>query len=135
MIVTVVRTGDCYEGRVDGVRVTSDISTSEPEETARASFEQAGRLLAERRDAVLAETTRALRALYNEAWREDGDPELDEAGFRASLDVTSLDVTALENPEGLVTIYLSCGDLFAGHSIEVDLERDGRFLDAPHLVG
>jgi len=136
MLGTLRRGKAHYEGEADGgVEIMSDLSVTQPEHVARESFEVGARLLETQLDVVLDAVTTALRPLYNETWREDEEPELDVAAFRAALSVSAMSVTELDNPAFLVVLYLDCGDLFAGHAVEVMLERDGRLFGNPGLVG
>jgi hypothetical protein len=54
--------------------------------------------------------------LYNDTWRQDDDPELDQDGFVARIAPTSVEL----DDDG-VRIYFGDGDLFAGHSLVVTL--------------
>jgi len=45
-------------------------------------------------------------------------PEIDPASFRAALAVDTIRTTDLDNPYFGVTVYLACGDLFAGHLLQ-----------------
>ncbi len=133
--LTLVRGKTDYEGQVGTVRILSDISIDQPEHLARDAFAFAAELLDRQGGAVIDAATDALRELYNDTWRDEDARELDASAFRAALSVDTIRVTDLGNPSFLVGLYLACGDLFAGHMIEVSLERDGQLLGKPHLIG
>jgi hypothetical protein len=77
--------------------------------------------------AFAAQTYLAL-ALYNDTWRdeEEGDPTLDDAGFRARLTDPSI---VLYDELGSATVFFDDSGMFAGHSIMISID-DGTIRDA-----
>jgi len=87
-------------------------------ERSRSSFEQLERELPRYMGAAADE----LLALYNDTWRnEDEHAVLDLEEFMASLTLQS----ARRDARGHLYIYLSPGDLFAGHWIELRTKASG----------
>lgn len=60
------------------------------------------------------------RRLPNDEWRDNVDAEpLSREGFQAQLVLASLQITTSR-----LTLYFACGDLFAGHSVEVRMSPE-----------
>jgi len=68
--------------------------------------------------------------IYNDTWREEDDPVLDEREFCARLTNPSI---VLYDETGAATIYFGDSDMFAGHWIEVSVD-DGEIAYAS-MVG
>ena len=70
--------------------------------------------------------------LYNENWRdeEEGDPILDQHGFRARLVNASI---VLYDEPGSATIFFDDSGMFAGHSIMISVH--GGAVTRASLVG
>ncbi len=69
-------------------------------------------------------------AIYNDSWREHGDPVLDERTFCSRLMNPKI---VLYDEVGAAAIYFDDSSMFAGHSIEVSVD-DGEIVHAS-LVG
>jgi hypothetical protein len=61
-----------------------------------------------------------LLGLYNETWIDDQIGKVDRAGFVARLSSPSVD---LYDELGAAVVYFNDGDLFAGHFIEVHVDK------------
>ncbi len=61
-------------------------------------------------------------SIYNDTWREEEEPILDDREFCARLTNPSF---VLYDEQGAATIYFDDSDMFAGHSIDVSV-RDGQ---------
>jgi hypothetical protein len=69
--------------------------------------------------------------LWNDAWRDEDDPELTVEEFASRLSLKSLSI----GPDGtLGSAYYSDGGLFCGHAIEVSWDADGE-VESTNLVG
>lgn len=68
--------------------------------------------------------------IYNDAWREENDPIVDEREFCARLTNPSI---VLYDEIGAATIYFDDSNMFAGHSIGVSV--DGGKLAHASMVG
>ena len=68
--------------------------------------------------------------IYNDSWREDDDPVLDEEGFCAQLTNPSI---VLYDELGAAMIYFDDSGMFAGHSIQVSV--DGGKIARASMVG
>ncbi len=73
-----------------------------------------------------------LLELYNECWHESGWPALSADQLMAHLNLAFIQI----RPESDTPVILSyeAGELFAGHCVDVELDRDLRYLDN-NLVG
>ena len=69
-------------------------------------------------------------AVYNDNWREKGDPRLDEREFCSRL--TNPEIV-LYDEVGAAAVYFEDSNMFAGHSIEVSIDH-GEMTDAS-LIG
>jgi hypothetical protein len=96
-------------------------------EARRFALELIGRF-----DEMRTKATEKFLALYNDTWRdeEEGQPVLDEDGFRARL--LNPSVTLMDEP-GCACVYFEDSDMFAGHSLEVWV--DGGQIRDITLVG
>ncbi|HWT02014.1 MAG TPA: DUF2262 domain-containing protein [Pyrinomonadaceae bacterium] len=68
--------------------------------------------------------------IYNDDWREEGDPVLSQQEFCSRLVEPSI---VLYDEIGAATVYFETSDMFAGHSIEVMVD-DGKIAHAS-LIG
>ena len=68
--------------------------------------------------------------IYNDTWRQEDDPIIDEREFCARLTNPSI---VLYDEIGAATIYFNDSDMFAGHSIEVSV--DGGNIAYASMVG
>ena len=57
--------------------------------------------------------------VYNESWREEDSPILNEQEFRSRLNNPSI---VIYDELGAATIYFEDSNMFAGHSIEVSVD-------------
>jgi hypothetical protein len=65
-----------------------------------------------------------LLRLYNTSWLDENHKALDEDGFVANL--TNPTVTVMDEV-GAATVYFDDGDMFAGHLVEVFLNKGELF--------
>jgi hypothetical protein len=117
------------------IALNAALSASMPRAEALAACELAIGIVVKQERRILDAAVKELRPLYNEDWRAERAKKLGVAAFRGRLKLRSITPCELDNPSFLVTVHLDPGDLFAGHSIEVMLERDGTLLGKPHLIG
>lgn len=82
---------------------------------------------------VLGKAMRAeLLELFNDTWRQEPEPELTPAELTARLQWTFLKLSDSEIAP--IVISYAAGELFGGHSVDVEIGSDFRFRDVD-LVG
>lgn len=69
-------------------------------------------------DKIRKFASRKLRSRYNDAWRDDDAPKIDESEFCKLLGQPKV---VLYDEEGSASIYFSPKSLFDGHGVEVAL--------------
>ncbi len=69
-------------------------------------------------DKIRKFASRKLRSRYNDAWRDDDAPKIDESQFCELLGKPKI---VLYDEEGSASIYFSPKHLFDGHGVEVAL--------------
>lgn len=108
----------------------SKLSFEGPAEPDAVFFTRARRLTAKLQRTAIeqarAHAADKLLALYNDTWREAGDPALDAAGFAAKLFIEG--VTVFE--DGSAEVFFYDSDMFAGHAVVVRLDAKLRPTDA-----
>ena len=67
--------------------------------------------------------------LANDWLADNEDAEVDEITRQMFIESISINEMTV-SPEGFVTLYYDDGDMFWGHSIEIDVEADGTVSDA-----
>lgn len=81
-------------------------------------------------DKIRTFAAKRYRRVYNDTWREEGDPILNNAAFCARPIDPSI---VLYDEIGAATVYFGDSDMFCGHSIEVSI-HEGKIADAS-MVG
>lgn len=69
---------------------------------------------------------------HNETWRRSDEPELTADEFMSQLTFTFIDIRP--DRECAVVLSYNAGDLFGRHSVDVERDRELRFIDVD-LVG
>ncbi len=67
-----------------------------------------------------------LITLKNDSWLEENQQPIDEFSFAGTLDLNSISAFS----EGSFEIYFNDNDLFWGHLIRVDIDKDFKWISA-----
>lgn len=79
---------------------------------------------------MLVAMTDQLLALKNDAWLDEEEEELSKEEFQQRVTLSGLAFYA----DGSAAIYCDDDDLFFGHTIEISVDKDGKYHTA-HLAG
>jgi len=120
---------NCWEGRgsfsnAGLIRValdSGDLTVEAFLPAARLAFEKLERTEPQHRE----DAAMKLLPIRNGYWRLDGEPLLDVPAFlsRMTLETIRIRVTGAD-------LYYDDGDLFAGHTIYIDIDEEGRVFQA-----
>ena len=81
-------------------------------------------------EAAKAYAAAELLTLKNDAWLGEGEASIDAATFVGSLTLAGVNAF----PDGTFEVYFDDGDLFWGHSVQVDVDAGDSFARA-EMVG
>ncbi|RZK88158.1 MAG: DUF2262 domain-containing protein [Hymenobacter sp.] len=90
----------------------------------------AQQLLAHFWEPLLAAMTDQLLTLKNDAWLDEGEPELSKEAFQQRVTLSGIAFYA----DGSAAIYCNDDELFLGHTIEISVAENGKYRTA-HLAG
>lgn len=121
-----------YEGSfmVDDQPVTLTLTYVAPPQSGPQQVWAAQQLQARFWESMLGAMTDQLLALKNDAWLEEKEQELSKEEFQQRVTLSGLAFDA----DGSAAIYCDDDDLFFGHTIEILVDKDGKYHTA-HLAG
>ena len=120
---------ELYEKRKEGVTLFLSGADKEEIRDARKQMAAFWDSRTERIDRVKQYCANELLSLKNESWLSDGEDSVSEEEF-----VKKLQWQEMEASLDGITLYFSDGDLFWGHDIEVEIDKNGNLISAD-IVG
>jgi hypothetical protein len=126
--------GDCsFTGKIATARGVIDINIEIIETPTEQAIERArnvARTIAKYTSGAKQYASRKLLRLKNGTWEDETTP-LSDLQFRRRLTLQRIDIA----PDLAVTFWFGDGDLFWGHSIQVEMSPRDRFRSAELLGG